>query len=300
MNILNNTQGSTSSSYTFNTTPRNPGPGFRDFLDSNTLIAKLAFLFMVLFVFIILLKLGISLITYFFENPGILHFMNGMVSGKQMQVFSQDPSSHNAKTVIRSTNAPNGIEFTWSSWIYIEDLQYLKGQYRHIFSKGNADVKENGIAFPNNAPGMYITPIKNELLVIMNTFDLMNEEILVPDIPLNKWLNIIIRCQNKQLDVYINGTITRSVKLIGVPKQNYGDVYVGLNGGFDGYVSNLTYYNYALGTLKISNIVNAGPNTHMVGSSMNQKIFNYLSMRWYFDGAGDLFNPKKSVDYNVR
>ena len=51
-------------------------------------------------------------------------------------------------------------------------------------------------------------------------------------------MNIIIRVQNSAMDVYINGTITRSVELAGVPKQNYGDVFVGLNGGFDGYVSN--------------------------------------------------------------
>ena len=46
---------------------------------------------------------------------------------------------------------------------------------------------------------------------------------------------------------------------MGVPKQNYGDVFVGLNGGFDGNVSNLWYYDYALGTAEIQRIVNSGP-----------------------------------------
>jgi hypothetical protein len=54
----------------------------------------------------------------------------------------------------------------------------------------------------------------------MNTFNVINEEITIPDVPLNKWVNVIIRCQNTTLDVYINGTITRSVELTGVPKQN--------------------------------------------------------------------------------
>ena len=40
------------------------------------------------------------------------------------------------------------------------------------------------------------------------------------------------------MDIYANGTIVRSLQLTGVPKQNYGNVYVGANGGFDGYVSN--------------------------------------------------------------
>jgi hypothetical protein len=148
------------------------------------------------------------------------------------------------------------------------------------------------LVHPNNAPGLYIAPNTNTLVVVMNTFDVINEEISVPDIPLNKWVNVIIRCQNTTLDVYVNGTITRSVDLVGVPKQNYGDVFVAMNGGFDGYVSNLWYYNYALGTAAIQKLTTNGPNTKMVGSNgMNDKLFDYLSLRWFFYGAGDTFNP---------
>jgi hypothetical protein len=126
----------------------------------------------------------------------------------------------------------------------------------------------------------------------MNTYDTINEEITIPDIPINKWVNVIIRCQNKTLDVYINGTISRSIQLIGVPKQNYGDVFIGMNGGFSGYVSNLWYYNYALGTSAIQGITQNGPNRRMTGNnSITMQNPNYLSMRWYFYGTKDQFNP---------
>jgi hypothetical protein len=126
----------------------------------------------------------------------------------------------------------------------------------------------------------------------MNTFNVINEEMVIPDIPLNKWVNVIIRCQNTTLDVYINGTIARSVNLVGVPKQNYGDVYLGMNGGFAGNISNLWYYNYALGTAAIQRIAENGPNTKMIGSNgMSDKMFNYLSLRWFFYGDGDGYNP---------
>jgi hypothetical protein len=61
-----------------------------------------------------------------------------------------------------------------------------------------------------------------------------------------------------------------------------------MNGGFNGYLSNLTYYNYALGTKAISDIVTFGPNTtssslSLVKDSYNQLInSNYLSTTWYF------------------
>jgi hypothetical protein len=140
---------------------------------------------------------------------------------------------------------------------------------------------------------LYISPDTNELVVLMNTYNVINEEITIPDIPLNKWVNVIIRCQSTTLDIYINGTITRSLNLIGVPKQNYGDVYVAMNGGFGGYLSNLWYYNYALGTSAIQNLVSKGPNTKMIGGSagsFTDPASDYLALRWFFYDINDAYN----------
>jgi hypothetical protein len=272
----------------------------QEFLNSNSLIAQVAFLLLVLFVFIILLRLGISLLGYFLSPTGSPKLIDGMVDAKQLIVIPQDPEQEGSVTINRSVNANEGIEFTWSVWIYIDDLTYNSGRYRCVFYKGN-DYSKNpnnqeaqGLNFPNNAPGLYIAPNSNSLVVMMNTFNVINEEITVNDIPLNKWVNVIIRCQNNTLDVYINGTIIKSHHLHGVPKQNYGDVYVAPNGGFSGYISNLWYYNYALGTAEISRIANNGANTYMRGSNgLNLKKPNYLSLRWFFYGMGDSYNPSE-------
>lgn len=276
----------------------------QEFLNSNSIVAKVAFLLLVLFVFTILLRLGIALLGYFMgpdENPKLI---DGMVDAKQLIVIPQDPDVSGSVTISRSVNATEGIEFTWSVWIFIDDLTYNSGKYKCVFYKGNDFAKNKGkgkgkgqeqaqgLNFPNNAPGLYIAPNTNNLVVIMNTFNVINEEILIEDIPLNKWVNVLIRCQNNTLDVYINGTIIKSHHLHGVPKQNYGDVFVATNGGFSGYISNLWYYSYALGTTEISKLVNKGPNTNMKGSNgINMKKSDYLSLRWFFYGATDAFNP---------
>jgi hypothetical protein len=286
-----------SSNNTFNSFSTSTGTfGTKEFLESNSLVAKFAFLLLVIFAFIILLRVGISVISYFFKPSESPRLIDGMVDATQMIVFSQDPSGNNSQTIYRSVNATNGIEFTWSVWVYINNLNNSgsTSTYKHIFSKGNSDLQNNGMISPNNAPGLYIAPNSNTLVVMMNTFNVINEEIQIPDIPLNKWVNVIIRCKNTSLDVYINGTITRSINLVGVPKQNYGDVYVAMNGGFNGNISNLWYYNYALGTTAIQNISQNGPNTYMIsssGSGMSDNVFDYLSLRWFFTGAGDSYNP---------
>jgi len=270
-----------------------------EFLNSNSLVAKIAFLLLVLFVFIILLRLGITLLGYFFSPSNNTQLINGMVDAKQLIVIPQDPSSEGSVTINRSVNANEGIEFTWSVWIYINDLTYNSGQYRCVFYKGN-DYARNpnnnnqdtqGLNFPNNAPGLYVAPNSNSLIIMMNTFNVINEEIQIDNIPLNKWVNVIIRCQNNTIDVYINGTIIKSHNLHGVPKQNYGDVYIAPNGGFSGYISNLWYYDYALGTNEINKIASKGANTNLKGNNGLNIKTNYLSLRWFFYGMGDLFNP---------
>jgi hypothetical protein len=286
---MDNNSGLGSSYNSFSTSK---GTSNSDFLNSNSLVAKFIFLIIVIFGFIVLLKFGLTIISYFLNSNTSPKLINGMVDAKQSIIFQQDPGDKGAVTIFRSVNGPKGIEFTWSVWIYINNLQYSEGQYKNIFYKGNSNLGENGLNFPNNAPGLYIAPNSNNLVVMMNTFNEIKEEIMIPDIPMNKWVNVIIRCQNKTMDVFINGTITRSLELMGVPKQNYGNVYVGMNGGFDGYISNLWYYNYALGTLAIQNLVKGGPNTKMLGSNgMNLKDSNYLSLRWFFFGSGDAYNP---------
>ena len=259
------------------------------FLNQNSLVSKFAFLILVLLLFLIFLRIGITILSYFLKPSQSPKLINGMINAKQMLVIPQNPEDANAKTIYRSVNENEGIEFTWSVWIYINDLTYQNNMYRHIFHKGNNDLDtsegKNGLNKNINAPGLYIKPETNTLVVMMNTFDVIDKEIEIQDIPINKWVNVIIRCHNTTLDVYINGTLARSIELSSVPKQNYGDVYVAMNGGFDGYISNLWYHNNALGTAAIQNLVSKGPNTKMVGGEgLNIKNSDYLSTRWYFNG----------------
>ena len=262
--------------------------GTRAFLESNSLVAKFAFLLLVIFGFIILLRIGITVLSWFFKPSESPHLIDGMVDAKQMIIYPQDPSSNGAVTIYRSINATQGVEFTWSVWIFISSMQTNSGIYKHIFSKGNSNLTNNGLISPNNAPGLYIAPNTNALVVKMNTFNVINEEVVIPNIPINKWVNVIIRCQNTKLDVYVNGTVVRSVNLVGVPKQNYGDVYVALGGGFNGYLSNLWYWSKALSITDIQNLYTKGPNTKSFSTDLSsykrKSSANYLSLQWYLNG----------------
>jgi hypothetical protein len=269
--------------------------GTEDFLNSNSAIAKFAFLLLVIFLFVILLRLGTSIVGLLFSpnpNPTVIH---GMIDAKKMIMVTQDPSIKGSIPIMRSVNQSDGIEFTWSVWVHIDDFQYKEGQYKHIFHKGNDTInfvkKPIGLNFPNNAPGLYIAPNTNNLVVIMNTFDKINEEIIIEDIPINKWISVILRCDGNKLDVYINGTLARRHYFSSVPKQNYGNVYVAMNGGFSGYISELRYFDTGIGTTQIQSIVDQGPNLSMKDTDLTKTKPHYLSTKWFFAGNEDAYNP---------
>ena len=282
--------------------------GTKNFLESNSIVAKIAFLILVLIIFVLVLRVGAEILGWFLSPSGSPHLLDGMVSAKHMQTFPQDPALKGAMPILRSQDQEDGLVFTWSVWINIDSLTYKDGQYKHVFHKGtlgdmsqhSAASQDNitnnlapGLSFPNNAPGLYIAPNTNDLVVIMNTFEKPNEMIVVEDIPLNKWVNVMIRCDNQVVDVYINGSVAKRHVLSGVPRQNYDDVYIGANGGFDGYVSNLWYFDYALGTTAIESIVSEGPNLSMKTSDMLGSKPYYLSLRWFFTGTEDAYFPGK-------
>lgn len=265
------------------------------FLDSNSIIAKFAFLILVIIVFLFLLNLGILAIQYFMGHSDSPYLIDGMIGGNEAQTITQDPKDKKSILIKRSNNQESGIEFTWSTWIRIDELKSGTDfdKYQHIFHKGEKDnFDDNGIAKVNNAPGLYvkqITPIDKKkanfasLKVIMSTTESGNENFIeVDDIPLKQWVNIIIRLQNTTLDIYINGTVSGRYNLSDVPFQNFYDVHVCQNNGFTGKLSNLRYYDNALNIFQISKIVNAGPNLTSVEDSQKlQNNYNYLSTSWY-------------------
>jgi hypothetical protein len=248
-----------------------------------TPLIKFLFILGVFIACVITIQVFIKLVPMLFSTNSP-YLIRGMVPGNTPITISQDPNTHGSIPLSRSDNK-DGIEFSYSVWVNLTDVESSSNQYKHIFNKGeqNIDV-DSGINTPNNSPGLYISPNTNEIVIIMNTYQVINEEIKIPNFPMNKWVHIVIRIMNNALDVYINGALAKRHILSGVPKQNYGNVYVAANGGFSGNLSNLQYFNYALQPGDILGITNNGPNLRVSKSSTTtgtQAEPPYLSFQWY-------------------
>ena len=211
--------------------------------------------------------------------------INGTINGSNEVIISQDPKNSEAIPVLRSNNQNKGIEFTWSLWMYINDISKTP-RYSNVFNKGNASYRDDGIATVNNGPGLYIDNETNDLVVVMNTVDVNDYEeiIVIKDIPLRKWFHCAIRIENTALDVYVNGSIVSRAVLQDVPKQNYQNINVCKNGGFNGNLSDLQYFDKAISIFQINNIVSWGRNTSAANENASGDASGfpyYLSNLWY-------------------
>ena len=288
-----------------------------DFINSNNFIAKIIFIVLVVILFVALFKFGISMISLLMAPNGSPYLFKDMKDAKQVSIISQDPKSKGSIPVLRSRNQYDGLEFSYSVWIYIDDPTYREDQmYKHIFHKGNDYLGNDSIYYPNNSPGLYLYNgkqghIENPgkinnydykypvmgLLVRQNIFTNENknndiyEDIYIEGIPIKKWVNIVVRVDNQNImDVFINSKMMKRKKLSGIVRQNYDNIFINMNGGFSGFLSGLRYFNYSIGTFDITSIVAAGPSLKMDSTNIEQTKPSYLSAKWFFSETNPLYN----------
>ena len=292
------------------------GFGLREFMESNSLVAKFAFILMVFIVFSVAVKLSIIALSYLLLPTMSPYVLDGTANTEDLAInVSQDPAQKDSVFIARSMNEDGGLEYTWSVWFLIKQVPLEKGKYSRIFSKGGEGTKSsaNGIYYPNNAPGMYIrfsdditatNPDRTDagtnvsLLAVVDVGgkldssdkkENLHEKLIATDIPMKNWVNAVIRVTNNVIDLYINGRLAQRRKTAGIPLQNYGKVNIGedkAKNRFSGYISTIQYFNYSIGANKIKSIVDEGPKLKMItnssgDTSATKNVGSYLSNHWY-------------------
>ena len=248
---------------------------------------------MVLLVVIVVALLGVlymvknSIKSYYNKKASSPYIVKGTKKAKNSLVVTQDPSDSNSITLYRS-DGEEGIEFSYSLWMLIENLEYNYGDWKHVFHKGNKS------SYPNRAPGVWIHPRENKLRVYMNTYEDILEYIDIDNIPVKKWIHLAIILTSGHihpddptskmahyLDVYFNGKLRKRHVFKTLPRQNYGNLWVNLFGGFEGYLSKFRYFNYALDYENVEKIVKEGPSQGACGET--GELPPYLENSWWFD-----------------
>ena len=211
----------------------------------------------------------------------------------------QDLSKYpDAKPIGLSMNERTGIEFAYSFYIYVQPSTFTgEAKLKHVFHKGFA------CPWPLMGPGVFMKGDTNTMRVFMNTYKNPYTYVDVRNIPVDKWVHVVLNCYKSGLDIFVNGNLaTRLPFKDTVPYQNFQDIILfssarwnsfrgtqisaigegntfEIDGAFKGYLSNLIYTRYALSVTEIQTLMAAGASTKMRQKSMDKP--PYLADDWW-------------------
>lgn len=192
--------------------------------------------------------------------------------------FEQNPRAKNSVHVPMSDNERSGAEFTYSFFLWINPASFRTEEgLLHIFHKGHP------FYYPLMGPGVFLKSNTNALRVYMNSSKTWNNYIDVENIPVKKWVHVAIVARANTIEIYINGNLAKKLNMNGgVIYQNFGNIYLFsqrtsalqpdpvvaslkepfmVYGPFNGNLSALSYFSYALSFTEIQSLVNKGFST---------------------------------------
>jgi hypothetical protein len=141
------------------------------------------------------------------------------------------------------TSNLNSSNFSYSIWFYIDDWNYRYGQPKVIFGRMvNGDMKKP-------CPAVTLGAMQNDVSVSLSLRNPnKNGEYepftcAVSNIPIQRWVNLMISAYGRTLDIYINGKLVRTCVMPGVAVvDSNASLYVTPNGGFSGWTSRFQYW----------------------------------------------------------
>ena len=172
-----------------------------------------------------------------------------------------------ARPAFKLPQVTQGMNQTFSTWIYVKDWNYKFGQYKNILWKGNppntATLNANPTVSNIHCPSIWLYPLTNSLKVVTSTsVPEQVESCDIQNIPLMTWVHIVYVLNNRTVDLYINGKLERSCALRGIPTITNDPVYITTGSpqaGFYGKIGKTQYYTKALLPNDVANAYQQGP-----------------------------------------
>jgi len=219
---------------------------------------------------VIIIVLLYIVISYIMKDVNTL---SGLNDGKTMQTIS-------ASTLDTSNTSSNTSNFCYSIWFFIDDWNYRYGESKIIFGRMSGDKKP--------CPMVSLGETQNNLNIQLEVYpgsdntetsdsssssdssipsSSITPTYTVGNVPLQKWVNLILSAYGRSLDIYIDGKLVRTCLLPGVAKIDPStDIYVTPNGGFSGWTSTFQYWPESCDPQKAWNIYKKGYGGSMLGN----------------------------------
>jgi len=147
-----------------------------------------------------------------------------------------------------------GADYNLQFWMFVQDWDYKFGKEKEVIMRTDA----TNPATVN--PRITLHPTDNTLNVYLTTFTSGSTSVgkyqpgsavgstetgstwlcAIENIPLQTWFSVSVTTFQRNLDVFINGNLIKSTVIPAVPRSATGNLIVGANGGFSGYICGVT------------------------------------------------------------
>lgn len=215
---------------------------------------------------IVILALIFMLLKYVFSDP---YTLQNIQNGQTTSTISASSLATNGSNVPSSN-------FAYSVWFYVNDWNYRYGEPKVIFGRmgaksGSKSGSVPGVSGLDPCPAVVLGAVENNIAVSLGCYPGADQEPTTPggntvvhtcsiaNVPIQKWVNLIISVYGRTMDLYIDGKLVRTCLLPGVASvNNNANIYVTPAGGFDGWTSKLQYYPNSLNPQDAWNIYTQG------------------------------------------
>ena len=216
--------------------------------------------FLKIVLIIVALIIFLKFASYVFSNKSTVQ--DNIADGTILSVIPADSLD---KGTVGNNN------FSYSTWFYVSDWNYRYGEYKVILGRMSAPSSSttssfNGINGIGPCPVIYLGQTQNNISIQQNCYKGVNNPdtttppppagtppptqpndivstCVVSNIPIQKWVNLIVSVYGRTLDVYIDGKLVKTCLLPGIAKVNSNaDLLITPNGGFNGWTSRTQYW----------------------------------------------------------
>lgn len=211
-----------------------------------------------------------SIIIIVFIIVAIFMYMSTSSDTLQDMQNGQTASKIDASSLATNgTNVP-ATNFAYSIWIYVNDFNYRYGKPKVIFGRmggsstaGTGNIPIDGVDGIDPCPLVVLGAIENNIDTVITCYSKAGTTVpykcTIPNVPIQKWTNLIISVYGRSLDTYLDGKLVRTCLLPGTASVNSNaNVYVTPGGGFDGWTSKFQYFANPLNPQEAYNLYAAG------------------------------------------
>lgn len=187
------------------------------------------------FVGIAIIILLYSLLRYLFYDPYTLQTVQ---DAKIESVISAKDLATDGTSKAAATN------FAYSVWFFVQDWNYRYGEDKILFrrtgsaSTGTASIQPGPLVFFDKRDNA----IQIQLSCATDASQYMTHTCRVANIPIQKWVHLVVSVNGRSLDVYVDGKLVKTCLMPGVANVATSDVSLTPGGGFAGITAKFQYY----------------------------------------------------------